>query len=127
MGMFDYLKCEMPLPPGTPEELEWQTKSLGCGMDWLAIKPDGTLVNRHLRMEPKPGTPPSPGFMSDEYLAWHSEWYESKEGPDEPLDYTGEVRFYAMAKDKTWWEFCAFCKQGNCFEIVQIIPAETQS
>lgn len=52
MGMFDYLKCEYPLPlPEQQGELagrdwrehDFQTKSLECLMDRYCIREDGTL------------------------------------------------------------------------------------
>jgi len=122
MGLFDYLRCEMPLPPGAPAVSEWQTKSLDCGMNWYAIRSDGALVDRKIRQELKPGAPPQPEYFSEAYFEWSSSWWEPKAGPDERINYTGEVRFYAHDADKQWWEFCAFVKNGQCFEIVQIEP-----
>lgn len=127
MGMFDDLKCEMPLPEGVPAG-GWQTKSLDCSMTHYAIRADGQLVDERIRMEPKPGTPPQPDFLSEEYLAWHRTWWEEKRGPDKPVDYTGEIRFYTLDRaTKQWWEFCAFIEGGRCFKIVQIAPALNQS
>lgn len=44
MGMFDYFKCEYPLP-GYPffKPLEMQTKDLECDMKTYTLKPDGRL------------------------------------------------------------------------------------
>ena len=126
MGLFDYLRCEMPLPLGAPSVSEWQTKSLDCGMNWYAIRLDGKLVDRKIRQELKPGAPPQPEFFSEAYFEWSSNWWEPKAGPDELIDYTGEVRFYSHDADKQWWEFCAFVKGGRCFEIVQIEPTPVE-
>ncbi len=55
MGMFDYLRCEVPLPDGyepvpNPEEGEpvgrlgrFQTKAFGCEMNEYVITKDGRL------------------------------------------------------------------------------------
>lgn len=127
MGMFDYFTCEMPLPEGTPD-LKWQTKSLNCSMAYYAVRADGQLVDEQIRMEPKPGTPTAPEFLSNDYLPWYREWWEEKRGPDDPVNHTGEIRFYSIDKTtKQWWEFCAFVEGGRCFKIVQIEPAPTQS
>ena len=124
MGMFDYLRCEMPLPDKAPKELEWQTKDLECGLEWYAIRENGQLVNRHIRRELKPGAPEAPKeWLSEEYFEWAGTWWEPKEGPDEPADFTGAINFYTMDKaTKQWWEFCAFIEDGHCFKIVQIEP-----
>ena len=44
MGMFDYLRCDYPLP-GEPVELvgEYQTKDFGCTLATIIITADGTL------------------------------------------------------------------------------------
>jgi hypothetical protein len=128
MGMFDYFKCEMPLPDGTPA-LDWQTKSLECGMNWYAIRENGQLVDRRIRRDLKPDAPEQPEVTRFEdiirgpYAEWSRDWWEPKEGPDEPVNYTGEIKFYSM-EDATqqWWEFCAFVESGRCFKIVQIEP-----
>lgn len=73
MGMFDYIKCEHPLPDGfDPAPHEWQTKDLECQLLEYIITPDGRLV-------------------------WK---YDPGEGPDEVMggelaDFTGTITFYA--------------------------------
>lgn len=43
MGMFDYIRCEHPLPAPDAEGLEFQTKDADCDLDQLLIRADGTL------------------------------------------------------------------------------------
>ena len=48
MGMFDYLRCEMPLPDSDDYTAAggdgvFQTKSLNCAMEDVTIKADGTI------------------------------------------------------------------------------------
>lgn len=45
MGMFDYIKCEHPLPDGFDDQKqEWQTKDLACELAIFTITADGRLV-----------------------------------------------------------------------------------
>jgi hypothetical protein len=124
MGMFDNINCEMPLPEGAGGVLEWQTKDLDCSMTHYAIRNDGRLVDAQIRMEPKPGAPAAPEFMSKEYCDYRREWWDLKEGPDVPVNFTGAVTFYGSDKSDQWWEFCAFIEDGTCFKIVQIKPVQ---
>lgn len=124
MGLFDDIRCDMPLPNPPSPMLQWQTKSLECGMNHYLIKEDGHLVDENIRMEEKPGAPPQPKFLTPEDFAWRKEWMEQKEGPEIPIDHTGEVRFYSMDANKVWWEYVAFFEGGKCFKIVRVSPEE---
>ena len=92
MGMFDYIRCEHPLPAPSAEGLEFQTKDLACDMDKLLIKADGTL------------------WRIKTGQCW---------GNENPLghlsDYFGEVRFYDCgSNDVHWWlEFRARFVDGK--------------
>lgn len=122
MGMFDYITCDMPLPEGSGGVREWQTKDLDCSMSHYAIRSDGRLVDARIRMEPKAGAPDAPEFMSQEYIDYRREWWEMKEGPDVPVNFTGAVTFYGNDGSDQWWELCAFIENGKCFKIAQIEP-----
>lgn len=124
MGMFDHIHCDMQLPDGAKSVREWQTKDLDCSMSHYAIRSDGRLVDVRARMEPKPGAPKEPEFLSEEYFDHRRKWWERKVGPDAPVDFTGGVNFYGRDDGGQWWEFCAFIENGNCFKIVQIEPAQ---
>jgi|TARA_R110002124_G_scaffold281306_1_gene455404 hypothetical protein len=126
MGMFDDIKCDMSLPGPCPVD-DFQTKDLDCTMTHYAIRRDGRLVDANIRMEKKAGAPPDPGkaFMDRDHIEWHRKWWERKEGPDIPMEYTGSVNFYSNDKDDVWWEFCAFVRAGVVTEIIQISPNPT--
>lgn len=123
MGMFDNLRCEMPLPPEAPKaarDLVYQTKDLECGLLHYVIRGDGTLVDANIRMERKPNAPHGPkDILSKEYLEWYRKWWERKEGPDIACDYTGAINFYAD-HDGGWLEFCALVKHGRVIDIVVV-------
>jgi hypothetical protein len=69
MGMFDYIKCEYPLPGKAPYK-EFQTKCLDCAMDSYLITSDGQLARRK--------------YDHDKEVLETSEF----------SDYTGTINFY---------------------------------
>lgn len=123
MGMFDDLRCEMRLPVRPDAELRraaYQTKDLDCAMRHYVIRKDGQLVDANIRVEPREGTPTAPSLLTPEYLEWHHEWFDRKEGPDIPSRYTGSVNFYTGLKTAGWIEFCAFVEDGQVTKIKAI-------
>jgi hypothetical protein len=51
MGMFDWVKCEIPLPKLHWEiqsklDYDWQTKDLDCQMEWYIITSGGILLRK---------------------------------------------------------------------------------
>lgn len=122
MGMFDNIQCDMPLPEEVKGVLEWQTKDLDCRLAHYAIRSDGRLVDARVRMEPKPGAPELPPPLSENYLPVYRKWWELKEGPDTPVNFTGSVTFYGSDWNNERREFCAFIEDGTCFKIAQIEP-----
>lgn len=43
MGMFDDLRCEMPLPAPDCDGVSFQTKDFECNLDLYTIRKDGTI------------------------------------------------------------------------------------
>ncbi len=62
MGMFDSLRCEVPLPDGREFKGLAQTKSLDCLMDTYRITADGRLEREIVEFEdvPEHERPPEP-------------------------------------------------------------------
>ena len=56
MGMFDYLRVEVPVEVGGPVDLEpsWQTKDGPCDMGTMVITADGRLMIEEARYEEVP-------------------------------------------------------------------------
>lgn len=48
MGMFDYLKCEIPLPLNDHLNRGFQTKDLDNSLDYYVITKSGELIRHHL-------------------------------------------------------------------------------
>lgn len=106
MGMFDWLKCEYPLPDARVQGERFQTKSLDSNMESYTLTKSGRLIQT-LKVGEKDET-------WDRDLNWH-----------------GEVRFYATMnndpadwRDYTWYEYLAMFDRG---QIVSLEKVELQS
>jgi hypothetical protein len=104
MGMFDYLKCEYPLPVEGFEGRLFQTKDTPeQSLDHYVIKEDGTLwhygfdakgwgaaANARLRREPFTGDIEFHGFKNtDDSTGWVSFWVSFYVGKiDAPILFT---------------------------------------
>lgn len=99
MGMFDYIRCEHPLPARNAEGLEFQTKDLACDLDQLVIRADGTLWR----------TKSAAAFSSDNPLGHLS-------------DFFGEVRFYTfLNRAGNWLEFRARFVDGKLYGAIVLV------
>ena len=117
MGMFDYVKCDYPLPlpdealelksPPKWEEVEFQTKSLGSMLDTYTIEEDGQIYKELVDRE----------VISDEKGVLTLD--ETSNGI-ERVETTGEIDFYALHMEKShdyWIEFKALVWKGELKEI----------
>ncbi|MFN7318348.1 MAG: hypothetical protein ACK5S6_02450 [bacterium] len=115
MGMFDEIRCKMPLPVEIDVEHRehwFQTKSLGCDMDYYEIREDGTLWREAYETEDR----------SDPNA--NKQWIPC-------LAFTGEIAFYTQAssiaaKDvgqshSGWIEFSTYFVRGELkqFELMR--------
>lgn len=87
MGMFDYIKCEAPLPDGFDGEL--QTKDFDCEMTTHIITKDGRLMLGSIRRVHK---------------------YED-------ANFHGLVHFYGTDADENWHEYNARFTDGQLVRI----------
>ncbi len=90
--MFDYVRCEAPLPDGF-DGGEFQTKNLGCDLERYRITRDGRLV-----------------LESD------------IEGVVQDVNYTGTLNFYMSERPRTggaekWHEYNAELVDGRLISI----------
>lgn len=108
MGMFDYLRCQYPLPVAGANELEYQTKDTDAQfLDSYEIRADGTLWHKTYTTEDRsdPNADPKSllslmGCMTRVNDQW------------EPEPHTGAIEFYTDDHPKGWIEFCAVFKNG---------------
>lgn len=109
MGMFDYIRCNYPLPLAGANELEFQTKNTPAQfLERYEIRPYGSLWHEDYDVE----------YQSDPGAATGS--FESLFGCAvrvrrrwERCDMTGEVCFYTSMADKNWVEFSAYFVAGQ--------------
>lgn len=113
MGMFDYVKCDYPLPISEeikndlPEQ-EWsdisfQTKSLDCSLETHVIEDDGQIYVERI----------------DRYIDEKGALQENKTGI-EKLEWTGELLFYFdffKENEDIWIEFKALIWKGELKDI----------
>ena len=111
MGMFDYIKCEMPLPATPtmpPDGTVFQTKDTDdMYLTVYTIKSDGRLVWRPYKMEEvPPHERPQPDTEHPDH--WIGS-FQRVEAEEEGISFDGDLVFYHWAEG-WWWEYCAkFC------------------
>lgn len=117
MGMFDYIRCEVPLPDGWNGEL--QTKDFACEMVVHTITKDGRLLLERIddtKIVPK-SERPYPN--EDGILGACGMLRHVKSRHD--ANFHGVVNFYGSETDKTgkyvWHEYNAKFTDGNLVEI----------
>jgi hypothetical protein len=124
MGMFDYIKCEIPLPDGFSGEL--QTKDFDCTLSTHIIKADGSLEldNGHDEIVPE-GERPYPNAEGLKKFIGSLRHIPKLE----KTNFHGMLRFYGIEKmgydsesgkplDK-WHEYIAKFTDGKLMSINQ--------
>jgi hypothetical protein len=116
MGMFDYVRCDAPLPDGFKPRGLFQTKDFDDpAMVTHIITAEGRLLldNGHSEVVPLVERP-----------MWNAEWGDSREAEEahpweaiagclrhipklEDANYHGVLNFYAGCDDKEWREYNA--------------------
>ena len=92
MGLFDYIRCEMPLPGDPDPDMAFQTKDFDPMMDMYTITSAGRLVLESHGMD-----------FGD-------------------VNYHGMINFYRFDEDENWWEYDAKFTDGKCVEIKAASP-----
>lgn len=130
MGMFDEIKCKMPMPDGVELDVDhrdhwFQTKSLRCAMDYYEIREDGTLWAQPYETEDR-SDPDKEGFagLVGCMARVNQRWEQVKE-------FTGEIVFYTRASSigqpidsgghSGWIEFSVYFVGGKLkhFELLE--------
>lgn len=103
MGMYDYLRCEMPLPDPEVQGEMFQTKDTPAQfLDTYVIRADGRLVNEYPNLEELPGEDPP---------------FWKRTGPPKEVDWTGTMFFYTLDDDGRWYEYRALVWKGVVKEL----------
>jgi hypothetical protein len=118
MGMFDYVRCEVPLPDGFAGEL--QTKDFACEMGTHTISKDGRLILAVLDHTEEVPLAERPHPNAEGLLKWAGSirfiWrYED-------ADFHGILNFYAYDGTETH-EYNAKFTDGNLVGIEQVSGA----
>ena len=113
MGMFDNIKCDYPLPDSPPADLDFQTKSLECGLDNYSIRADGTLWVQKYDIEDR-SDPNAEGWRSlaGSMTRVNQRWEQVK-------GFRGQVVFYDF-RNGVEWEFSALFNDGKVIDIRRV-------
>jgi len=110
MGMFDYLRCEYPLPVEGANKILYQTKDTpSMWLDEYLIDENGDLYGEEYDIEDRSDKTKGPlesmlGCMTRVNIR------------KVKSDYTGEIRFYGFKDDvnyKGWVEFSSYFESGK--------------
>ena len=113
MGMFDYIRCWMPIE-GNPVVHEWQTKDTPDQyMTTYTICPDGTLWWRPYEQFTVP-VEERPYPNETGLLKWAGSLGRKEGEPEQLSDYHGDLYFYGSDENDEWWEYRARFTEGVC-------------
>lgn len=119
MGMFDNIRCEIPLPDGFTGEM--QTKDFDCALSTLLIRTDGRLMIEDCDWEDVPleeRPDPKLPFIGSR-RATNRRWRD--------LDFHGEFRFYGSGESAgDRHEYIARFTHG-ALEFIEVAPKDTYS
>jgi hypothetical protein len=126
MGLFDYLRCDYPLPLEGANALEFQTKDTRQQyMDRYEIRADGTLWHEEYDTEDR-SDPNAEGLerMFGCMTRVNQRWVRD--------EMTGEVCFYTSSGDRDndqWIEFSCYFVKGALkhLEVLSPCPADATS
>lgn len=113
MGMFDYLRCKMPLPLPEFQDAEFQTKCTPAQyMDLYVIDETGKLWVEEYDTEDQ-SDPNAEGFMKFAGCAARVNKRMA------PVAFTGSINFYECLGrySSGWVEFCAFIDEGQVIKL----------
>ena len=102
MGMFDYIKCEYPLPDGGPQDGEFQTKDTDAMyLECYRITKEGRLIHETVRyeiVEPEEREYPDPNDLRH-FIGM----MRSIPCGDKDTNFHGDLRYYTDI-DGEWLE-----------------------
>jgi len=108
MGMFDYIRCELPLPAPAAEGLEFQTKDTPAQwLDQYVIRADGMLWHEVYDIEDR-SDPNAEGLLRlcGAMTRVNQRW-------ECLTEFFGEVFFYKFEAPQGWLEFRARFVDGK--------------
>ncbi|MGO9444216.1 MAG: hypothetical protein ACLPXB_05480 [Thiobacillaceae bacterium] len=115
MGMFDNMRCYVPLPVAGANAVEYQTKDTDAQeLDNYEIREDGTLWHQDYDLEQRiaPNASGPLGQLWGSIARVHQRW--------EPVPLTGSLRFYGNDDAGHRLEFLATFEGGKLKELKTI-------
>lgn len=115
MGMFDDVRCEIPLPDSFAG-VNFQTKDFACEMDKYTITKGGRLVRR---------------YTDPLHQIWHMHSKRKAIYAERDTDFHGWLKFYTSEGGGNtdlpykWYEYRAKFTDGNLVEIQRVETDET--
>jgi hypothetical protein len=116
MGMFDYIKCEVPLPDGCESTCIFQTKDFESVLATHTITADGFFFDDgcYVHIPKEDRLHPEADEMSFKGMLGCIKWVPKIKRLD---DFHGWFNFYGSDKDGIWHEYSAKYTDGNLVEI----------
>lgn len=119
MGLFDYIKCDYPLPDQGMQNAEFQTKDTDAQyMEMYRITTDGRLIHETVTREAVPKSE-RPYPDAEDWRAMIGCIRRIPTG-DVEIPYHGDICFYASDKYGGWHEYVARFTEGR---LTRIIPS----
>lgn len=119
MGLFDYLRCEMPLPAEWPGEgFRFQTKDTDAQyMEQYTITADGRLVHHAVRYEDVP--PAERAYPDAKPGSLESVVGITRRVPTGDVEVLmhGDLQFHDLDAERGWVSFVARFTEGRCVRI----------
>jgi len=118
MGLYDYIKCEYPLPDDGPQDALFQTKDTDANyMEAYRITTDGRLVHQTVRYETvPPEVRPYPN--ADDWRGVVG-CFRSVPTGDVTIHYHGDIYFYESIGGE-WFEYVARFTEGKVSRIWRV-------
>lgn len=139
MGMFDNVRCEVPLPDGYASAGGYQTKNFECNLDTYTITADGRLVKASGHYEePSPEDREKAQKITGDDFWSHLERIRLSstfvKDPDVDVNFHGKFRFYTYEGDpnderpidERWHEYEAKFTDGKLNEIITVKTPEKE-
>jgi hypothetical protein len=119
MGMFDYIRCKVPLPDGWLPHEPLQTKDFDCDMVCHEISPQGRLLLQRVDSVHEVPKAERPYPNDDGMLGLCGSIHREKSVRDS--NFHGILNFYGSDQQKNWHEYNAKFTDGQLVSI-EVVP-----
>jgi len=124
MGMFDYVKCDYPLPDPEAQGMSFQSKCFDCEMHEYTITKEGRLIHHDFETEMTPEDELPEENKNAEEGSIFKLWgiMRTKPGSERDVDmnYHGWFNFYEYTSDHKWYEYNAKFTDGKIVSVERV-------